>query len=87
MNEERAFVAAILERPDDDVTKLVYADWLEEQSDPRGEYLRLMLQVRLVEVIPSPFPGKGIATDPKTGGLVGIDRGKRQVMFATFQAK
>jgi uncharacterized protein (TIGR02996 family) len=46
MTEERAFLAAILERPDDDATKLVYADWLEEHGDPRAEYLRLMMTVR-----------------------------------------
>jgi uncharacterized protein (TIGR02996 family) len=46
MNEERAFLMAILERPDDDARKLVYADWLEERGDPRGEYLRLMMKVR-----------------------------------------
>lgn len=43
--------------------------------------------VEVSEVVPSPFPGQGIAVDPKTGGLVGIDRGKRQVLFAKFQAK
>ena len=37
MTEEQAFLMAILERPDDDSTKLVYADWLEEQGDPRYE--------------------------------------------------
>lgn len=31
---------------------------------------------------PAPFPGQGIAHDPKTGGLVGIDRGKKEVIFA-----
>ena len=41
----------------------------------------------LVEVIPSPFPGQGIAVDSKSGGLVGIDRGKRQVLFARFDAR
>jgi uncharacterized protein (TIGR02996 family) len=46
MTDERAFLAAILQRPDDDATKLVYADWLEERGDPRGEYLRLMTTVR-----------------------------------------
>jgi uncharacterized protein (TIGR02996 family) len=51
MNEERAFLAAILAQPDDDATKLIYADWLEEQGDPRGEYLRLMLKVREERVI------------------------------------
>lgn len=41
----------------------------------------------LVDVIPSPFPGQGIAVDPKTGGLVGIDRDKKAVLFATFEAR
>jgi hypothetical protein len=39
--------------------------------------------VEVVDVIPCPFPGQGIASDPKTGGLVGIDRGRRMVVFAT----
>jgi hypothetical protein len=43
--------------------------------------------VKLVEVVSSPFPGQGIAADPKTGGLVGIDRGRRQVLFAKFEAR
>lgn len=33
-----------------------------------------------------PFTGQGIALDPKTGGLVGIDRAKRLVVFAALQA-
>ena len=35
MNEERGFLAAILERPDNNTTTLVYADWLEEQGESR----------------------------------------------------
>jgi uncharacterized protein (TIGR02996 family) len=46
MADERAFLAAILESPEDDCTKLVYADWLEERGDPRAEYLRLVVQAR-----------------------------------------
>jgi len=41
--------------------------------------------LELVEVLPSPFPGQGIATDPKAGGLVGIDRAKREVIFAELR--
>jgi uncharacterized protein (TIGR02996 family) len=51
MNDDRGFLSAILERPDDDTRKLVYADWLEERGDPRGEYLRLMVQVRRERVV------------------------------------
>jgi hypothetical protein len=35
---------------------------------------------------PAPFTGQGIALDPKTGGLVGINRAKRQIIFATQPA-
>jgi hypothetical protein len=43
--------------------------------------------LELIDVLPAPFPGQGIASDPKTGGLVGIDRAKRQVIFAELQAQ
>ena len=32
---------------------------------------------------PAPFTGQGIAHDPVTSGLIGIHRGKRQLIFAT----
>jgi uncharacterized protein (TIGR02996 family) len=53
MTEERAFLTAIMERPDDDAVKLVYADWLHEQGDLRAEYLRLMVKVRQERIVPS----------------------------------
>jgi uncharacterized protein (TIGR02996 family) len=37
-----AFIDAILAEPRDTALRLVYADWLEERGDPRGEYLRLL---------------------------------------------
>jgi uncharacterized protein (TIGR02996 family) len=40
MNEDAAFIRAIREQPDDETTRLVYADWLDDRSDPRAEYLR-----------------------------------------------
>ncbi|MBP3958219.1 TIGR02996 domain-containing protein [Gemmata sp. G18] len=42
MSEDAAFIAAILAAPDDRTALLVYADWLDERSDPRAEYLRLV---------------------------------------------
>jgi len=51
MTDERAFLKAILEKPDDDSRKLVYADWLEEQGDPRAEYLRLTVKARQERVV------------------------------------
>jgi arylsulfatase A-like enzyme len=38
--------------------------------------------LELVATESAPFAGQGIAVDPKTGGLVGINRAKRQVVFA-----
>src|ERR1051326_8315661 len=40
-NEEAAFLQAMLADPHDLALRLVFADWLEERGDPRGELLRL----------------------------------------------
>src|SRR4051812_23851017 len=40
MSEETAFLDALAADPGDDVTRQVYADWLEERGDERGDYLR-----------------------------------------------
>lgn len=40
MSEDDAFLAAIRAQPTDDTVRLVYADWLDERCDPRGEFLR-----------------------------------------------
>lgn len=44
--EEAAFLAAIRANRDDELVRLVYADWLDERNDPRGEYLRLNVELR-----------------------------------------
>jgi uncharacterized protein (TIGR02996 family) len=44
MPDRHAFLRAICEGPDDDGPRLVFADWLEEQGDPRGEFIRLQVQ-------------------------------------------
>jgi uncharacterized protein (TIGR02996 family) len=36
VRDEDAFLNAIKANSGDDVTQLVYADWLEERNDPRG---------------------------------------------------
>ena len=41
--------------------------------------------LELADVLRSPFPGQGIAADPKTGGLVGIDRAGKKVVFAVLR--
>jgi uncharacterized protein (TIGR02996 family) len=40
-----AFLTAIAEEPADAAPRLVFADWLEERGDPRGEMLRLGWEV------------------------------------------
>jgi hypothetical protein len=41
--------------------------------------------LELTDTLPAPFPGQGIALDPKTGGLLGINRAKREVVFAELR--
>jgi uncharacterized protein (TIGR02996 family) len=53
-----AFLAAVLGAPDDDTPRLVYADWLMEQGDPRGEFIHV--QCRLARLSPD---------DPRRPGL------------------
>jgi uncharacterized protein (TIGR02996 family) len=45
MDERRAFLDEVLENRDDDIPRLIYADWLEEQGDPRGEFIRVQCQL------------------------------------------
>jgi uncharacterized protein (TIGR02996 family) len=40
MDDDAGFLRAVLAAPEDDALRLVYADWLDERGDPRGEYLR-----------------------------------------------
>jgi hypothetical protein len=65
--------------------------WRADQLWVTGHDHRVVYRLRvpekggvmeLIDVLPSPFPGQGIATDPKSGGLIGIDRAKKQVVFA-----
>jgi uncharacterized protein (TIGR02996 family) len=41
---EDAFLQTILEHPDDDIPRLVFADWLEEHGNPRGAFIRLQCE-------------------------------------------
>lgn len=42
MHDEATFLQAMQEQPEDNALRLVFADWLEERGDPRGELLRLL---------------------------------------------
>jgi uncharacterized protein (TIGR02996 family) len=49
MHDEDGFLAAIRQTPADDVARLVFADWLDEQDDPtcklKAEFIRLELRI------------------------------------------
>ncbi|MCI0701368.1 MAG: TIGR02996 domain-containing protein [Planctomycetia bacterium] len=41
--EAEAFLQRIRAKPDDDTQRLIFADWLDEQGDPRGRFIRVQL--------------------------------------------
>jgi uncharacterized protein (TIGR02996 family) len=46
MSLDKAFLADIVEHPDDDAPRLVYADWLEDNGDPqRAEFIRTQCEL------------------------------------------
>jgi uncharacterized protein (TIGR02996 family) len=42
MSDGRAFLDSLRANPNDAARWLVYADWLDDRGDPRGEYIRLV---------------------------------------------
>jgi uncharacterized protein (TIGR02996 family) len=45
MKEQDALLAAVLDAPDDDAPRLVYADWLDEHGQPdRAEFIRVQIE-------------------------------------------
>lgn len=49
MPTEEAFLARLADHPDDDTTRLIYADWLEDRGDPRAAYLRAEVDLARME--------------------------------------
>jgi uncharacterized protein (TIGR02996 family) len=45
MSDRAAFLAAVRAAPDDDLPRLVFADWLDEHGDPLGEFIRVQLEL------------------------------------------
>src|SRR6187397_1813565 len=45
MTDREALLAAVCALPDDDTTRLVFADWLEENGEPeRAEFIRVQCE-------------------------------------------
>ncbi len=55
MNDETAFLRAIRDASNDPTARLVYADWLEERSDPRAELIRIEEEMRRLPVFSDRF--------------------------------
>jgi uncharacterized protein (TIGR02996 family) len=45
MTPDEAFLQDIIESPDDDSLRLIYADFLDERGDPRGEFIRVQCEL------------------------------------------
>jgi uncharacterized protein (TIGR02996 family) len=45
MTPDDAFLADIIAAPDDDGLRLIYADYLDERGDPRGEFIRVQIDL------------------------------------------
>jgi uncharacterized protein (TIGR02996 family) len=43
--EEAGLLARVCAEPDDDSPRLIFADWLDEQGDPRGEFIRVQVAI------------------------------------------
>lgn len=45
MSDRAAFLNHIAAHPDADLPRLVFADWLDEQGDPLGEFIRVQIEL------------------------------------------
>lgn len=53
MNTEDALLAAVAANPTDDLPRLVYADWCDENGRPvRAEFIRLQIEIAKKETLP-----------------------------------
>src|SRR5438067_40847 len=84
MNEREAFVQEISERPDDDVSRLVFAGGLEVLL--RSPYL---IRLRELYLRNNPLRAEGVRTlaaSPVLAGLTALDLGECQIEDAGAQA-
>lgn len=49
------FLQEVIDHPDADEPRLVYADWLEENGSPRGEFIRLQCELANLNELDEPF--------------------------------
>ncbi|MBA3541481.1 MAG: TIGR02996 domain-containing protein [Deltaproteobacteria bacterium] len=63
--DERDLIAAVAEAPDDDAPRLVYADWLMERGDPRGELVALQCALARADAADELLPWSTNASTPR----------------------
>lgn len=51
--QDDAFLFDIITNPNEDGLRLIYADWLDENDDPRGEFIRLQMELNELDVTSS----------------------------------
>jgi uncharacterized protein (TIGR02996 family) len=52
MTDREALLRAVCESPDDDLPRLVFADWLEEHDEPeRAEFIRVQVELNRQHVV------------------------------------
>ena len=56
------FIAEIVADPDSIQPRLVYADWLSENGDPRGDYIRAQCECETLDLRVTCLPVKKICT-------------------------
>jgi len=75
MTEEDAFLRKLLDQPNSDLTRLVYADWLDEHGTPdslaKAEFLRLIADADYIGKFPDRVAELAGQLDPHWLAVVG----------------
>ncbi|MEK6239183.1 MAG: TIGR02996 domain-containing protein, partial [Planctomycetales bacterium] len=66
MDSQSAFLREIIDAPEDDAPRLIYADWLEERGDPKAGFIRA--QCQLAHMNPDD-PGRSVLLHREQGYL------------------
>lgn len=71
MTDEAAFLAKIIAEPDEDVHRLVYADWLQDHGRPeRAEFIRVQCEIAAL-VASEPAPPAHVEPEVRGAWLAG----------------
>src|SRR3954451_24109254 len=82
MNTEKALLGEILDRPDDDLPRLVYADWLDEHGDTdRADFIRTQVQLARMD----PDDPRRAAWEGRARQLWGQHHGEWLAPFGAFR--